>query len=49
MENSQIKVTYNEIIKLKEEQPNSSQILKSIIRLKELIDNAIVSVFQDLY
>ena len=49
MEISQIKETYNEILKLKEEQPNSSLILKSIIHLKELVDNSIINVFQDLY
>ena len=41
MENSQIKKTYEDILRLKEQQPDSSQILKSVIQLKELVDNAI--------
>ena len=49
MENSQIKKTYEDILRLKEQQPDSSQILKSVIQLKELVDNAIFSVFKDLY
>jgi hypothetical protein len=49
MESSQIKKTYEDILRLKEQQPDSSQILKSVIQLKELVDNAIFSVFKDLY
>ena len=49
MEKTPIQQTYEEIIRLNEEQPWSSRIMQTIILLKQIVDQQILDNFVAIY